>query len=177
MGRGAHDAALEQLLTLRDEMERQPLMEDFRYQMRLQWAFSEIWRAKDNLPQARLESERFLIATHATDERTWRVQALDSNAKLAIAEADLPRALDCMKKALLEMEGFELPLASWRLHETAFHIYERMGNRDRAESHLQLSRATIETLANSMPIEEPLRKIFMSAPAIRTILGDQEVTR
>jgi len=176
VGRGAHDAALEQLLTLRDEMERQPLMEDFRYQMRLLWALSEIWRAKGNLPQARLESERFLIATHATDERTWRVQALDSNAKLAIAEADLPRALDCMKKGLQEMDGFELPLAAWRLHETAFNIYERLGDRDRAESHLQLSRAAIAKLANSMPIDEPLRKIFLSAPAIRTILGDQAVT-
>ena len=104
------------------------------------------------------------------------MQALDSNAKLAIAEADLPRALDCMKKALQEMDGFELPLAAWRLHETAFNIYERLGDRDRAESHLQLSRATIAKLANSMPIDEPLRKIFLSAPAIRTILGDQAVT-
>jgi len=37
--------------------------------------------------------------------------------------------------------------------------------------HLDLSRATIMRLANSMEQREPLRKIFLSAPAVARVLG------
>jgi len=47
-----------------------------------------------------------------------------------------------------------------------------MKQRDAAKKHRELSRATIMKLVNSLPVEEPLRRIFLSAPAIRKILGD-----
>jgi hypothetical protein len=72
------------------------------------------------------------------------------------------------------MEGFEVPLAAWRVHATAFELYQNSGDRDLAERHLALSRATIMKLANSMSAEEPLRRTFLSAPMIRKILGDGE---
>ena len=74
------------------------------------------------------------------------------------------------------MEGYEVLLAHWRVHGTAFELYERMEDRKAAEEHRQLSCATIMKLANSMPNNEPLRGIFLSAPAIRRILSDEEVS-
>ena len=74
------------------------------------------------------------------------------------------------------MEGYEVPLAHWRVHGTAFELYERMEDKKAAEEHRQLSCATIMKLANSMPNDEPLRGIFLSAPAIRRILSDEEVS-
>ena len=68
------------------------------------------------------------------------------------------------------MEGFEVPLAAWRVHATAFELYQDSGDRDLAERHRALSRDTIMKLANSMPAEETLRANFLSAPAIRKIL-------
>jgi hypothetical protein len=47
-----------------------------------------------------------------------------------------------------------------------------VGNQDLAERHRELSRDTIMKLANSLPADEPLRQTFLSAPAIRKILGD-----
>jgi hypothetical protein len=76
-------------------------------------------------------------------------------------------------KAVQEMEGYEVPLAHWRVHATAAELYRRRGNRDLAERHRELSRATIMKLANSLPAEEPLRTTFLSAPMIRKILGDK----
>ena len=70
------------------------------------------------------------------------------------------------------MEGFELPLASWRVHATAFEFYRNAGDRDSAERHRALSRETIMKLANSLPAEEHLRHIFLSSPAVRRISGD-----
>ena len=68
------------------------------------------------------------------------------------------------------MQGFEVPLAAWQVHATAAHIEEESGNLESARSHLDLSRATIMQLANSLPEEEPLRKIFLSAPAVARVL-------
>jgi hypothetical protein len=108
----------------------------------------------------------------ATAEHTWQALAWEPNARVAMAELDLTRAQDCIAKALSAMEGFEVPLASWRVQATAFELYQNSGNRDLAERHLALSRETVMKLANSLPTEEPLRQTYLSAPVIRKILGN-----
>ncbi len=70
------------------------------------------------------------------------------------------------------MKGFEIPLASWRVHATAAELHQYSGNSELADYHLAISRDTIMKLANSLPVEEPLRQIFLSAPIVRKILGD-----
>jgi hypothetical protein len=98
------------------------------------------------------------------------------NARVAIAELDQTRARDCIAKGLSAMEGFEVPLAAWRIHATAFELYKNSGDRDSAKRHLALSRETIMKLTNSLPAEEPLRQTFLSAPMIRNILSDRNAT-
>jgi hypothetical protein len=68
------------------------------------------------------------------------------------------------------VEDFELPLAHWRVHGTAFDLHTCLGNPDRAEYHRQLSRGTIMKLADSLPPDEPLRNTFLSAPMTSRIL-------
>jgi hypothetical protein len=73
------------------------------------------------------------------------------------------------------MEGYEVPLASWRVHAVAAELHERTGEREMAESYLALSRETIMKLANSLPAKESLRKAFLSDPAVRKVLGDATI--
>ena len=116
-----------------------------------------------------------VLAKHsksATAEHTWQALAWEANARVAMAELDLTRAQDCIAKGLSAMEGFEVPLASWRVHATAFELYQNSGNRDLAERHLAFSRETVMKLANSLPTEEPLRQTYLSAPVIRKIVGN-----
>ena len=68
----------------------------------------------------------------------------------------------------------ELPLADWRVHAAAFELCRKSGHRDLAERHLALSRQRIIKLADSLPAEEPLQRIFLSAPLVRKTLGDSE---
>jgi hypothetical protein len=110
----------------------------------------------------------------ATAEHTWQVLAWEVNARVALAELDLPRAQECIARGLSAMEGFEVPLAAWRVHATAFELYQNSGDRDLAQHHLALSRDTIMKLANSLPAEEPLRQTFLSAAAIRKILDERK---
>jgi hypothetical protein len=104
----------------------------------------------------------------------WQALAWEASARVAMAELDVARARDSIAKAFSSMEGFEVPLAAWRVHATAAELHQSSANRDLAEQHLALSRETIMKLANSLPAEEPLRRIFLSAPMIRRILGDSE---
>jgi tetratricopeptide (TPR) repeat protein len=169
---GNYERALEYLLKCRDEMEQHPLMTDWYDRMPLQRALTEAWLSRGDLAQARVEAEEFLKVTLTNGERTLRALAFEANARVAMAEGELPRAQDCITQAVQAMEGYEVPLAHWKVHATAYELYQRLKQRDEAKKHHQLSRATIMKLANSMSVEEPLRQTFLSAPLIRNVIGD-----
>jgi tetratricopeptide (TPR) repeat protein len=169
---GNYESALEHLLVALADMDRPGPTCTWYWRMPLEHALTELWLAKGDRGQARPQAERFLAITLATAEHMWQALAWEANARVAMAELDLPTAQDCIAKGLSAMEGFEVPLAAWRVHATAFELHRNSGNRDLAARHLALSREIIMKLANSLPAEEPLRHIFLSAPMIRKILGD-----
>jgi len=169
---GEYDRAREYLFAARDDMDRRKTMNDWYWRMPLESALTELWLAEGNVTQARPQAERFLSVTLTTAELTWQALAWEVNARVAMAELDAPRAQQCIAKALSTMEGFELPLASWRVHATACEFHRNAGDQDSAERHRALSRETIMKLANSLPAEEPLRRIFLSSPMVRRVFGD-----
>jgi tetratricopeptide (TPR) repeat protein len=173
---GDYHRALELVLKARNDIDRQPVVFDWYLYLLLESALMEVWLAKGDLLRARTEAERFLQLTLATAERTWQALAWEANARIAIAEANLEGARDCIAKALSTMEGFEVPLAAWRVHATAAELYARSGDNHLVEYHREISRATIMTLANSLGPEEPLRTTFLSAPPVRKVLGNAEAT-
>ena len=160
----------------RNDIDRQPVVFDWYIYLMLESALTELWLAKGDLQRARTEAKRFLQLTLATAERTWQALAWEANARIAIAEVDLEGARDCTAKALSTMEGFEVPLAAWRVHATAAELFARSGDNHLVEHHRQVSCATIMKLANSLGPEAPLRTTFLSAPSVRKILGNAEAT-
>jgi hypothetical protein len=167
---GSCDVAADRLLTARAEMDRQPVIHDWYCRMMLEEALTELWLAKRDLTRARPAAERFLELTLATAERTWQARAWETGARVAMAEGDLHRAQMCVDRALSTMEGFEVPLAAWRVHGTAAALYGRAGNDAASERHRALARATILRLSNSLASDDPLRDTFLSAPAVRAIV-------
>jgi DNA-binding winged helix-turn-helix (wHTH) protein/tetratricopeptide (TPR) repeat protein len=168
---GNHQRAVENLSAARQDMDRSMSVLDWYWRMPLEAGFTEVSLATGNLPEACANARRFLEVTLTTVERTWQALAWETNARVARAELDLSRAKDCIGKALLTMEGFDVPLAEWRVHATAAQIDEDSGDVQSARSHGEVSRATILRLANSLPAEEPLRQIFLAAPAVARILN------
>jgi len=150
------------------------VMLDWYWRMLLESGLTEVWLAKGDLVQARSQAERFLEITLATSERTWQALAWEANARVAMAEDDVQRAQDCIAKALSTMEGFEVPLAAWRVRATAADLAQHAGNEELAAHNRELSRATILKLANSLPAEESLRNTFLSAPSVSKVLGNAE---
>jgi DNA-binding winged helix-turn-helix (wHTH) protein/tetratricopeptide (TPR) repeat protein len=168
---GNHQRAVENLSAARQDMDRSMTLLDWYWRMPLEAGFTEVSLATGNLPGARADAQRFLQVTQTTAERTWQALAWEANARVARAERNLDRAQDCVAKALLTMESVEVPLAAWRVHGTAADIAEDSGDLQSARSHGEASRATILRLANSLPAEEPLRKMFLAAPAVASILN------
>ena len=156
------------------DMERLPMAADWYWRTLIESALTELWLAKGELARARPHAENSVKLALATDERTLQALALEANARVALAEENLDCVQDSLAKAIKAMEGFEVPLARWRVDAAAAELHQRLGNQDLANNHRELSRDTIMRLANSLPTEDPLRHTFLSAPMIRKILGDAE---
>jgi DNA-binding winged helix-turn-helix (wHTH) protein/tetratricopeptide (TPR) repeat protein len=171
---GNYESALEHLLVARADMDRSATMLAWYHRLQLESALTELWLAKGDLSQARAQAESYLKLALATAEHTWQALAWEVNARVALAGLDVPRAQACIATGVSATEGFEVPLAAWRVHATAFEVFQNSGDQELAQCHLALSRNTIMKLANSLPAEEPLRETFLSAPAIRKILDDRE---
>jgi DNA-binding winged helix-turn-helix (wHTH) protein len=167
---GDYAHALEDFSAAASDMDRQTVFLDWYWRMPLAAGLTELWLAKGDGVRARLEAERLLEMALATEERTCQGLAWEINARVALADRDDARARDCIARGVSTVQGFEVPLAAWKVHATASHIEEESGNLESARSHLDLSRATIMQLANSMVPREPLREIFLSAPAVARIL-------
>jgi ATP/maltotriose-dependent transcriptional regulator MalT len=168
---GNYERARTLLSAAQEDMDRRTVVLDWYRHILIASGLTELWLAKGDLAQARSQAEGFLKIALATEERTWRTLAWEASARIAMAEGSLTRAQHCMAEGLSTMEGFEVPLAGWRVHATAFELHQNSGNRELAERHLALSRDTIRKLANSLPAEEVLlRQTFLSSRMVRKIL-------
>jgi hypothetical protein len=171
VGLGEHERALGHLMAVKQEMEDHQVINDWYLRMMLQSALTDLWLARGDLSRARQDAEAFLAVTSATAERTWQALAWEANARLALRSSDLERAPDCITKALSVMEGYETPLAEWRVQATAAELSELRGHSGAAKHHRELSRATVLRLAHSLPEGDPLRITFLSTPPISTIVA------
>jgi DNA-binding winged helix-turn-helix (wHTH) protein len=167
---GCHASALERFSRAREEMDRCGVIFSWHLRLMVEQGFTDCLLATGDLRSARQHAGRFLDLTLASADRTSQALAWEVNARLAMAESDLARAVDCIGEAVGTIEGFEVPLAAWRVHATAAECAERTGDGRAAQRYRELSRATILQLADSLPPEEPLRGTFMSAPAVRAVL-------
>src|SRR6202051_891311 len=141
--------------------------------MHLESAITDLWLSKGDLAQARPQAEHSLQIAQAAPDRTWQALAWEALSKVAMAENDLKYARICIAEALSRMEGYEVPLAAWRVYATAAESCERMRDNQSAKNYRKLSCGTILKLADSLPEEEAaLRKTFLSAPPISAILAN-----
>jgi DNA-binding winged helix-turn-helix (wHTH) protein len=169
-GLGNTEGALTQLIGVREDMERRPIMRDAYWRLFLEWALTDMRLATADVEEARAQAERFLEATRATPDRTWQSLAWEASARVAIREGDVARAHDDVNQAIAAAAGYELPLASWRVLSTAASLAERDGEREVALLHRDHCTTTILRLANALWPHESLQQAFLSAPPIQEAL-------
>jgi len=85
---GDYDLALEHLSIAGNAMDQRMVIMDWYWRMQLQSSLTELWLAKGDLKQARIEGAGFLQVTLTTAERTWQALAWEANARVAKAELE-----------------------------------------------------------------------------------------
>jgi hypothetical protein len=171
-GLGNHEGALERLLAVRGEMDREVALLDWYSRFWQRWTLTNLWLSKGDLSRARDEAELFVANASATPERTWQALAWDAHARIALASGDLPGAQDSIGRALTAIEGFEVPVAAWQAHATAADIARARGDGRAANQHRQASRNILLSLAASLEPHEELRRTFLAAPAVAAVLRE-----
>ena len=170
-GLGNHESALEELLAVQRDMAQHAVIHDWYCRLVLQSVLTDLLLAKGDLARAREAGEAFVAITGATAERTWQALAWEANARIALASLDPRRAQDCIAEGLSTMNGFDVPLAAWRVHATAAELSEQLGDTETAKRHRELGRGTVLQLASSLELEDSLRARFLSAPSVSNLLA------
>ena len=169
-GLGDHERALERLLTVGEEMDRQPQLMDWYWRLLQHWTLAGLWLSRGELERAREDGKLLVAEASATAERTWQALAWDVNARIALAGDDPRQARDLIERGLAAIDGVEVPVAAWQVHATAAEVFQALGETDSAQSRRELSRDTIMRLAASLDTYEASRRTFLTSPAVVRVL-------
>jgi len=139
--------------------------------MTAQLGISEAWLQSGNIEKASYEADCFLQSALETADPHLQALAWEIQTRVAIAKENWGRADGCIHQALEIVHRFEVPVAGWQVHATAWRLHQTKQQYAQADSHREHSLAYITKIADSFPKEEPLRESFLSAPPIATILN------
>ena len=141
------------------------------WRMTAQLGVTESWFYSNEIEKASPEADTFLHSALETADPHLQALAWEIQTRVAVAKKDWGRADDCLHKALEIVHGFEVPVAGWQVHATAWRLFESKQQYAEAESHREQAQACILKIADSFPKGEPLRESFLSAAPITRILS------
>ena len=170
-GLGNHDMALAIARQVQEEMLEHPMLDDWLSRIPMEAALTELWLAKGDLVRAQSQARNFLDLCLCTSERTWQALAWEANARIAEAASDIPRAVECITEARKSIEGFEVPLAAWRVYGTAARLCEQQVDQVGAIAHRSSSARIIRSLAASLSEYPRIQHAFLEAAPVRAVLG------
>lgn len=140
------------------------------WRMTAQLGVSEVWLQAGNLVNARLHANAFLESALLTAEPNVRTLAWELQTRIAMAEQNTSSAEHAIKKGLEILDTFEVPIAAWQLHATAWDFYRTVINNDAADYHLERAAKFVLRIADSFVSTEPLRETFLTAARVRRII-------
>ncbi len=135
------------------------------------------WLRSGDLARARSSANDFHQSALSTDDPHLQSLAWDLKARIGMAEDNLTNARECICRSLAIVGKFEIPIAAWQVHATAWQLYHRAGEPDRAEVHHESAKAFILEIADSFAPDEPLRATFLSAAPVSRVLHEQVVSK
>jgi hypothetical protein len=127
------------------------------------------WLQSRHVTNARVEASRLTDAALSTADPSLVALAWDTNAQVAIAEANWNEASQSIDKAVAALRSFDASTSAWRVHGTAWDFYRKTGQPEAAAAHRALARTHISTLVDSFERDEPLRRTLLDAAPIRRI--------
>jgi len=124
-----------------------------------------------DIPNAQREADGFLESALSVSDPNLRAFAWEINARVARAERNGRKAREYIDNALAVLDKFEIPVAGWHVHRTAWDISWDEGDHENAENHRLRAIQVIMKIADSFEPDEPLRACFLGVPPISANFG------
>jgi hypothetical protein len=141
------------------------------WRMTAQLGLSNVWLLSGNILNARREADLFLESALSTADPHLQALAWEMKTRVAMAEQDWMGAREHVRRALAIVEQFEILVAAWQVHATAWQLYLYTRDDKAAEASRERAEACILKIADSFARDEPLRASFLSASPIARVLG------
>jgi hypothetical protein len=87
------------------------------------------------------------------------------------------RTRESIEQALAIVKEFEILVAAWRVHATAWELYRHAKEQKLAETHRECAENCVLKIANSFAPEDPLCANFLAAVPVRQILSENSVAK
>ena len=169
--RGNPVEALRYFSQVRDPRITSNFILHWRWRLHAQLGTAEAHLQAANAADAHREADDVLAAALSAADPTVRALAWEMKSRVASAESNLDSARACMDNALAILDKFDVPVAAWQVHGTAWDLYRGIGENRKAEEHRVRAHKVILSLADSFEPGEPLRDSLLAAAPVQRILG------
>ena len=163
VGMRNYDGALQHVARLQALYDCGDVAFRWHWEMPMRAAACDAWLARGDVPAAGRQAERLRALSEQTADRAWQTRARQMRARVALAAGDRRLAAKEVRAALAMIEGLSAPLVTWRVYETIAEVNDAMGRGRQAAHYRELRNATLQSLADSFPEEEPLRLSILVA--------------
>jgi len=137
--------------------------------MPLRLGLGQYWLARRQFGRAREQMQELCRLAATSGERTYLALGRQELAEAALAQRDLPAAERELSDALYAVDGYEVPLAEWRVCATAARTELARGRRVKADAYWTRSAAVLDRLAASLKDDADLHRSFLAQPAVQTV--------
>ncbi len=171
-----YETALAAFAAIRDGEVTPDFFLHWHWRMQAHLGTVETHLSAGDLPSANREAVGFLESTLRIADPNLRALAWEINARVAATQGKWLKAREHIDNALAVLDKFEIPVAGWRVHHTAWRICRAEGDGGTAARHRAHAQEMITTIADSFEPDEPLRKCFLTAPPVRPVLEQSAST-
>jgi tetratricopeptide (TPR) repeat protein len=140
------------------------------WRMQSELGMSNAFLGKGDVASARGEADRFLHSALSTADPNLQALAWEMKTRVAMAERRSTESETCLRNALAVLEKFTVPVSAWKVHKTAWQLYEQRKDIEAAEIHRAQAEAGVLAIADSFSVDEPLRATYLKAAPIQNIL-------
>jgi len=170
LDKGQYPRAIELFDQVRDSQATPKFFLHWMWRINAQLGICEAWLQSGEIEKATGEADGLLNSALQTADPHLQALAWEMQAQIGVVKQDWKRAEDCVNKALEILIRFEVPVAGWQVHATAWQLYRSTQKFREAESHREKAQGYILKIADSFAEGEPLRETFLSAtPIVRII--------
>jgi DNA-binding winged helix-turn-helix (wHTH) protein/tetratricopeptide (TPR) repeat protein len=138
--------------------------------MPLRLGLGQYWFARRQFGRAREQMQELCRLAATSGERTYLALGRQGLAEAALAQRDVAGARRELSEALHAIDGYEVPLAEWRVYATAARTDLARGRRVTADAYWTRSAAVLDRLAASLKDDADLHRSFLAQPAVQTVL-------